>query len=141
MDIQIQLTNTDCMPVRAHEWDSGYDCYAAESTVLQPFKPVIVPLGFCVAIPEGYEAQIRGRSGLATKGVTVHLGTIDSEFRGIVCAIVTFISDSPYDAFFINRGDRIAQMVVQKVEKPTLKVVHALGSTERGTGGFGSTGV
>lgn len=138
--MKIQLFNESCMPVRAYPTDSGLDCMARINVVLQPFQPKLVPLGFSLELDPGYEAQIRPRSGLAKKGLLVHFGSIDQEFRGEVQAIVTLIG-SEHEVFFIEQGMRIAQMVFAKVERPELTVVDEISETIRGASGFGSTGV
>jgi dUTP pyrophosphatase len=112
-----------------------------ESLVLAPGHRVIVPTGLSFAIPCGYEIQVRPRSGLAAKhGITVlnSPGTIDSDYRGEVKIILINLGT---EDFTISHGDRIAQMVVVPVEQAQFQVVTALSVTERGQGGFGSTGV
>lgn len=108
--------------------------------VLQPMERSIVPTGIYIALPDGFEAQIRPRSGLALKhGITVlnSPGTIDADYRGQICVILINLSDQP---FFIHSGDRIAQMVIAKCEQAETVQVETLSATERGTGGFGHTG-
>ena len=112
----------------------------AEGIVLQPMERRIVPTGFRVEIPEGYEMQIRPRSGLALKhGITLPNtpGTIDSDYRGPLGVALINLGPDPYT---IRHGDRIAQMVVAPVVQAVFQAVETLGETERGTGGFGSTG-
>jgi dUTP pyrophosphatase len=120
---------------------AGADLRAAlvHSMTLVPGQRALVPCGFAMALPPGYEAQVRPRSGLAARhGVTVlnAPGTIDADFRGEVMVIVINLGQ---EAFLIERGDRIAQMVVAPVVQPAF-VLGDLDATERGTGGFGSTG-
>lgn len=108
---------------------------------LQPLQRTLVPTGLYMALPAGYEAQVRPRSGLAAKkGVTVlnSPGTIDADYRGEVCVILVNLSNEP---FVINDGERIAQMVIARHEKVEWSCVEVLGETERGAGGFGHTGV
>ena len=108
---------------------------------LQPLQRALVPTGLYMALPAGYEAQVRPRSGLAAKkGVTVlnSPGTIDADYRGEVCVILVNLSNEP---FVINDGERIAQMVIARHEKVEWECVEVLGNTERGAGGFGHTGV
>jgi len=108
---------------------------------LEPMERVLVPTGLFMALPEGYEAQVRPRSGLAIKkGVTVlnSPGTVDADYRGEVCVILVNLSK---EAFVINDGERIAQMVIARHEQPRLVEVEVLDETERGAGGFGHTGV
>ena len=108
---------------------------------LQPLQRALVPTGLYMALPAGYEAQVRPRSGLAAKkGVTVlnSPGTIDADYRGEVCVILVNLSNEP---FVINDGERIAQMVIARHELVEVECVEVLGETERGAGGFGHTGV
>jgi len=123
---------------------AGMDIYAApESTItIAPGARVLVPTGLFVEIPEGYEAQIRPRSGLALKkGITLvnTPGTIDADYRGEVGIIMINHGDEP---FLVNRGDRIAQMIIAPVTRiEWQEVVSELSPTDRGSGGFGHTGV
>ena len=119
---------------------AGMDVRAAEDAVLAPGETTLVATGFSMAIPHGYEAQLRPRSGLALKhGLTLlnSPGTIDADYRGQVKIILTNLGREP---FTVNRGDRIAQMVIAKVEQPTIEIVTDLDATTRGEGGFGHTG-
>lgn len=121
---------------------AGVDLKAniVEPIVLQPLQRAVVPTGLKIALPEGSEAQVRPRSGLAAKhGVTVlnSPGTIDADYRGEVGVILVNLSDK---AFTVNPGERIAQMVVARYERVEWEEVEQLDSTERGEGGFGSTG-
>lgn len=106
---------------------------------LNPGERVMVPTGLYIALPEGYEAQVRPRSGLSLKnGIVAILGTIDADYRGEVGVILVNLSNQPY---CINPGDRIAQVVVSKVSQVKWDEVRELEETERGSGGFGSTGI
>ena len=108
---------------------------------LQPLQRALVPTGLYMALPAGYEAQVRPRSGLAAKKGVTDLnspGTIDADYRGEVCVILVNLSNEP---FVINDGERIAQMVIARHEKVEWSCVEVLGETERGAGGFGHTGV
>nr|WP_156884530.1 dUTP diphosphatase [Stappia stellulata] len=121
---------------------AGMDLLAANDgpLLLQPGARALVPTGIAIALPEGTEAQIRPRSGLAAKhGVTVlnTPGTIDADYRGEIKVILINLGDAP---FAIERGSRIAQMVVAPVARAELVAVDDLDDTDRGTGGFGSTG-
>ncbi|MBV8366956.1 MAG: dUTP diphosphatase [Candidatus Eremiobacteraeota bacterium] len=121
---------------------AGCDLYAAinDAITLQPGQRSLIPAGFCMALPAGFEAQIRPRSGLAMKyGVTClnSPGTIDADYRGPVCVLLVNHGQEP---FTVQRGDRIAQMVVLQVERAEFDLADALDSTVRATGGFGSTG-
>ena len=121
---------------------AGMDVHAAitESMLLKPNRVVLVPTGFALAIPEGFEAQVRPRSGLSTKhGVTVPNapGTIDADYRGEVMVALINLGRSD---FTIEPGMRVAQLVFAPVARADITEVSELSSTERGTGGFGSTG-
>ena len=122
---------------------AGLDVCAAirNDLVLEPGAITLIPTGFFIAIPEGFEAQIRPRSGLAVKhgiGLINSPGTIDADYRGEVMIAVINLGRKSY---IFHRGDRIAQMVINRVFKATLKVVEKLDETDRNTGGFGHTGI
>lgn len=121
---------------------SGMDLRASleEPVLLKPLERALIPTGIRIAIPEGYEAQVRPRSGLAANhGVTVlnTPGTIDADYRGEVKVILVNLSS---EAYTVRSGDRIAQLVFQKIVRAAWKEVHSLPESERGSGGFGSTG-
>ena len=121
---------------------AGMDIHAAvdEPVILKQGAMALLPTGFAIALPEGYEAQIRPRSGLAVKhgiGLINAPGTIDADYRGEVKVAVINLGQHRYTVF---RGDRIAQMVINRVYRATLKIVEHLAPTERNTGGFGHTG-
>ncbi len=131
------------LPAYATPLSAGMDLRAnvSEPVVLQPMARALIPTGLFMALPAGYEAQVRPRSGLAIKhGVTVlnSPGTIDADYRGEVCVILVNLSAEP---FVINDGERIAQMVIARHEQPALVEVDVLDETERGCGGFGHSGV
>lgn len=129
------------LPAYATAGAAGMDVVAAESLVLDPGDRRAIATGFAIAIPEGYEVQVRPRSGLALKhGITClnTPGTIDSDYRGEVKVILANLGDAPFP---IARGDRIAQLVPAPVQRAQMIEVAALDATARGTGGFGSTGV
>jgi dUTP pyrophosphatase len=129
------------LPTYATHGAAGMDVVAAEELVLAPGTRHAVATGFAMAIPEGFEVQVRPRSGLALKhGITClnTPGTIDSDYRGEVKVILANLGDAPFP---IARGDRIAQLVPAHVQRATLGEVATLGETARGAGGFGSTGV
>ena len=130
------------LPAYATEGSAGMDLRASlpENISLKPLERKLIPTGLFIELPEGYEAQIRPRSGLAAKpGITClnTPGTIDSDYRGEIKILLVNLSDSLQ---VIQHGDRIAQMVVQKVERAILEEVKALNTTARNHGGFGSTG-
>jgi len=143
MDLQIKRLD-DSLPLPKYETEgsAGMDLYAVEAgSVNSGGGPVLVPTGIAIAVPQGYEAQIRPRSGLAAKhGVTVlnSPGTIDSDFRGQIQVILACSTKGGFYSW--SRGDRIAQMVIAPVVQPTLVEVQELDETGRGEGGFGSTG-
>ena len=131
------------LPRYMSEGASGMDLYAAveADTKLAPGEIKLIPTGLFVSLPQGWEAQVRPRSGLALKhGLTVvnSPGTIDSDYRGEIGIILGNVGTSPY---VVRRGDRIAQMVVQKVVRADIAVVEELDETARSGGGFGHTGV
>ena len=131
------------MPHYATEGAAGMDIRAnlQETIVLQPLERKLIPSGIFLEIPIGYEVQVRPRSGLALKhGITClnSPGTIDSDYRGELQVLLINLSNEP---FSINNNDRIAQMVVAKVEKAVLMLVQQLNETERNAGGFGHTGI
>ena len=131
------------LPAYATTGAAGLDLQAAiaEPVVVKPFGRALVPTGLQVAIPAGFEAQVRPRSGLALKqGLTVANapGTIDSDYRGEIAVILLNTSDQPV---IIERGMRIAQLVLARVEQLAWESVAVLDQTARGAGGFGSTGV
>lgn len=139
--VAIKLLEKD-IPVPAYQtkFSAGMDLHSRINTILNPGKAMLIPCGFQMAIPNGYEAQIRPRSGLALKyGITVlnSPGTIDSDYRGEVGAIL--INHGP-EPFVIKRLDRIAQMIIAAVKHIDWEVVEELTHTERGEGAFGSTG-
>lgn len=115
--------------------------YIQEPITLQPLERTVVPTGLFIALPTGYEAQVRPRSGLAIKkGITVlnSPGTIDADYRGEIGVILINLSS---EVFVIENGERIAQMVIAKHERAIWKQVQELDATDRGEGGFGSTGL
>lgn len=129
-------------PAYATEQSAGVDLKAniAEPFSLEPLQRKLVPTGLYIALPKGYEAQVRPRSGLALKhGITVlnTPGTIDADYRGEICVILVNLSS---ESFLVNPGERIAQMVIARHETVEWEEVESLNHTVRGAGGFGSTG-
>jgi dUTP pyrophosphatase len=143
IDIEVKrLTNGEGLPLPSYAsaGAAGLDVVAAEDLTLAPGARHAVATGFAIAIPEGYEVQIRPRSGLALKhGITClnTPGTIDSDYRGEVKVILANLGSEPFE---VRRGERIAQLVPAPVLKAAFREVDELDSTERGAGGFGSTG-
>ena len=129
------------LPSYAHPGDAGMDLCSVAELVIPSGGRAMVRTGLSMMLPSGYEAQVRPRSGLALKkGVTVlnSPGTIDEGYRGEICVILANFGEEP---FAIGKGDRIAQMVIAPCTRAEIVEVDALDDTERGVGGFGSTGV
>ena len=143
--VKIKIVNRgrQQLPVYATELSAGMDLRANidESITLNPMERRIIPTGLYIALPPGYEAQVRPRSGLAFKhGITVlnSPGTIDADYRGEIGVLLVNLSTEP---FVITEGERIAQMVIARHEQGQFEVVEQLDQTERGEGGYGHTGV
>ena len=129
------------VPEYAHAGDAGLDLYSSINCELRPFERKKIPTGIKISIPQGYAGFIQPRSGLAAKyGISIvnTPGLIDSGYRGEICAIL--INLDPKNVFKVKKGDKICQLVIQKVEEVKLEIVEDLGETSRGEGGFGSTG-
>ena len=142
LEVRIVSTSTHAIPAYATPSSAGVDlrAYLPEPMVLSPGERALIPTGLFMELPEGYEAQIRPRSGLAYKhGITVlnSPGTIDADYRGEIKVLLVNLGK---EVFVIESGERVAQMVVAKHEQVEWKLVDALDETERGTGGFGHTG-
>lgn len=137
--IKIKLLNLKCLPVFKTEGAACADCRSAADAVIKlaPGGRTLVPLGFCIELPIGYEAVIRPRSSLSLQGIDVCIGTIDSDYRGGVQAC---IANNSGTEFTINPGDRICQLAIRKASPVSFVIVDELSVTARGTGGFGSTG-
>ena len=142
--IKVKIVNHSSYPCPAYATpqSAGLDLKACleQPVVLKPLQRVLVPTGLFIALPAGYEAQVRPRSGLALKhGITVlnTPGTIDADYRGEICVILVNLSDQPFE---VVPGERIAQMVVARHEQVEWEQTEELDATERGAGGFGSTG-
>ena len=144
-DITVKVVNKSGneLPRYSTPDSAGMDLRASlsEPVTLAPMQRALIPTGIYIALPQGYECQIRPRSGLALKhGVTVlnSPGTIDADYRGEIGVILVNLSDKP---FVVNNGERICQMVVARYDRVTWQQVETLDETERGAGGFGHTGV
>ena len=138
-----ELSDTMPFPKQMSEGAAGMDvCAALEApVVIAPGERTMIPCGFAMAVPHGYEVQVRPRSGLAwKKGITVlnTPGTIDADYRGEVKVVLINHGTEPFE---IQKGERIAQLVVAEVPRVNVQVVDSLEDTDRGAGGFGSTGV
>jgi dUTP pyrophosphatase len=144
MSVQVLITRLDKsipMPSYAKPWDAGADLTARVDVTLQPGERALVPTGISIALPNGYVALVHPRSGLAIKhGVTMvnSPGTVDAGFRGELQIIL--INHDPKEPISFKKGDRIAQLVIQQVERANFVEVESLPGSDRGTGGFGSTG-
>lgn len=171
MTIQVgfkKLSEHAILPTKAHATDSGFDLYAAENVIVEPGQTVVVKTDIALVLPEGYEAQVRPRSGITSKTkLRVQLGTIDNSYRGPVGIIVDNISGIPsykktaihYDVggqllngvtmshifkhgyYAIHKGDKLAQLVIQAIPSVESVEVFELDKTDRGANGFGSSGV
>lgn len=141
MNIQVKKLHEDAkLPVYQHSFDAGFDLSTVKEVTIPPGKTAILPTGLAFAIPEGYELQIRMRSGSSMKTPLIlpnAPGTIDSGYRGEVGIIVRNIGPKEY---IVKKGVRIAQAVLNKVEQATFELTEELPETTRGEGGFGSTG-
>jgi dUTP pyrophosphatase len=129
------------LPVRAHPGDAGADLFAAQDVELAPGQRAMVPTGIAIALPDGYAAFVHPRSGLAARhGVTLvnAPGTVDAGYRGEIR--VTLLNTDAEHPVRLQRGDRIAQLIVQRVAEPVFYEVETLPGSARGEGGFGSTG-
>ncbi|REH56306.1 dUTP pyrophosphatase [Tenacibaculum gallaicum] len=143
MNVQIINKSKHQTPTYETEGSAGMDLRANidAAITLKPLERAIIKTGLFIALPVGYEAQVRPRSGLAAKkGITVlnSPGTVDADYRGEIGVILVNLSN---EEFIINDGERIAQLVIAKHERVNWKEVEVLNETERGAGGFGSTGV
>ena len=143
MKIQVVNRGHQPLPAYATEQSAGMDLRAnlSEPVVLHPMERRLIPTGLFIALPPGFEAQVRPRSGLALKkGITVlnSPGTIDADYRGEIGVLLINLSQ---DDFVVNDGERIAQMIIARHEQGVFVEVEALDETERGAGGYGHTGV
>jgi dUTP pyrophosphatase len=143
--VKVIIKNTGGMPLPVYQTAlaAGADIYAniTDSLTIRPFERVLIPTGLFMELPDGYEAQVRPRSGLAFRhGITVlnSPGTIDADYRGEVKVLLVNLGQEP---FSINNGDRIAQMVIAKCEQAQWQEEVELTVTERGAGGYGHTGI
>lgn len=142
MEVKVINKSNNPLPKYSTAQSAGMDlrAFVTESIILGALDRSLIPTGLYIEIPEGYEAQVRPRSGLAIKyGITVlnSPGTIDADYRGEICVELINLSNKPYT---IESGERIAQLVFNKCEQAELVEVEELSETERGNGGFGHTG-
>jgi dUTP pyrophosphatase len=143
VNIPVTLETGAILPEYKTPGSAGMDLCANEDAKLFPFVPTLVRTGLRMAIPAGFEGQVRPRSGLALKGITVvnTPGTIDSDYRGEIGVILMFLHHGGPEPYKIVMGDRIAQLVIHKVQHAQFDARLFLDDTERGEGGFGHTGV
>lgn len=143
MKLKINILDKNIpFPKFAHKGDAGLDLYSTIDYILKPFERILVPTGIKLEIPEGYAGFVQPRSGLAIKhGISLvnTPGLIDSGYRGEIQAIL--INFDPVENFEIKRGDKICQLVIMKVENTELMIQDELDDSDRGEGGFGSTGL
>lgn len=143
VNVHIKLLDPELpAPAYAKPGDAGADLRSRIDFELEPGERALVPTGVAIALPEGYVGLVHPRSGLATKnGITIvnAPGTVDSGYRGEL--MVTLLNTDKTKSFHVQRGDRIAQLVIQKYEHATFTVVDELEQTERGSNGFGSSGI
>ena len=142
VDVLVRRLDPDVpLPSYAHPGDAGLDLVTTVDAVLEPGERALLPTGIAIALPEGYAGFVHPRSGLALKhGLSIvnAPGTVDAAYRGELA--VTVINLDPREAVHLRRGDRIAQLVVQRVEHAVLHEVETLPGSDRGEGGFGSSG-
>lgn len=157
IDVKIKrLKENAVIPKYAHDYDAGFDLVATEDVIIDPGETKLIPTGLAFELPPGYELQVRPRSGITLKTkLRVQFGTVDSAYRGEVGVIVDNIAPNGLDidyysiygcgfewgAYLIRKGDRIAQAVIKPVEQAEFFEVDSLSDTDRGEGGFGSSGV
>ena len=143
MEIKVKkLTDTAIVPTKSRKTDAGYDLYADEDVALYPEDTKLISTGIAFAIPDGYAGLIWDRSGLGSKGIHRHAGVVDSSYRGEVKVCLSNSSGhhSAENIYFISKGDRIAQILFQKVPHFDLVETEELDDTDRGSSGFGSSG-
>ena len=140
-----KLSSTAIVPTKSRKSDAGYDLYADENFTLRPEETILISTGIALAIPDGYAGLIWDRSGLGSKGIHRHAGVVDSSYRGEVKVALSNShsgegSDYLDNTYFITKGDRIAQILFQKVPHFELVETEELDDTNRGSSGFGSSG-
>jgi dUTP pyrophosphatase len=143
IEVKVARTHEDALlPTKGSMYAAGWDLYSLEDTIVRRRSSTMVRTGLHVAIPEGYEGQVRARSSLGKKGlILLHsIGTIDADYRGDLFVLMTWIGEG--ESYFIRKNERIAQLLITPIPKSKFTEVSIdnLGETERGDGGFGSTG-
>jgi dUTP pyrophosphatase len=144
MEIKVKkLTDTAIVPTKSRKTDAGYDLYADEDKAIYPEETKLISTGIAFAIPDGYAGLIWDRSGLGSKGIHRHAGVVDCSYRGEVKVCLSNSLSGHHSAeniYFISKGDRIAQILFQKVPHFDLVETEELDDTDRGSSGFGSSG-
>ncbi len=141
-----KLTEDSILPVKAHPTDSGFDLFANEDVIINPGDTIVIPTGIAIKLPPGYEAQVRPRSGVTSKtDLRVQIGTIDQDYTGEIGIIVDNIKQTDnYDelcsSYRVVKGDKLAQLVIQKLPEIHAYEIDELPNTGRGANGFGSSG-
>lgn len=139
--IYIEVGENAKLPTLGSPGAAGFDLYASQDMTLSAMTPTIVSTAIKIAIPEGFYGRVAPRSGLAVKGVDVLAGVIDSDYRGNVGVVLVYLSSDPAKTFLVNKGDRIAQLIIEPCVTDVMWVTGSLDNTKRAAGGFGSTGV
>lgn len=136
---QVKLNYEDAQePTRGSDEAAGYDLYSYENQTITPNKIKLIDTGISIRVPSGTYGRIAPRSSVSKKGILVNAGVIDRDYRGPVKVMVHNLSNNDY---VINKNDRIAQLILEQIKTPPVELVEELDDTERGDGGFGSTGV
>jgi dUTP pyrophosphatase len=136
--LQVQLLKDDAkVPVRAHKTDVGYDLFASENRIIENNQRQLISTGIAVKIPDGYYGRVAPRSGLSTKGIDIGAGVIDPGYTG---ELKVLMINNEKTWHTVYKGDKIAQLILEKVSTPEIKVVNNLDNSDRGDKGFGSTG-
>jgi len=136
---QVKLNYEDSQaPTRGSDEAAGYDLYSYESETVVPKQIKLIDTGISIRVPEGTYGRIAPRSSVSKKGILINAGVIDRDYRGPVKVMVHNLSNNDY---VINKNDRIAQLILEQIKTPPVELVEELDDTERGDGGFGSTGV
>lgn len=138
MKLKIQKVVNAKLPKYAHKGDAGLDLYSAEDVRLKPFEIKSVSTGIKVAIPKGYAGLVWDKSGRALQGLHAMAGVIDSGYRGVVCCVLINVSQKGIE---IKKDTKIAQLLIQPIQKVTVEEVSRLDTTHRGSHGFGSSGI
>ncbi len=139
MKIKIKKLNPDAIiPKYAHENDAGMDLFSIQEFILKPKHRAIIGTGISMELPKNYVALVWDKSGIASKGIKTMGGVIDSGYRGEYKVILINLSSENFE---IKKGQKIAQVLIQKIESPKIEIVENLKKSSRGSGGFGSTGL